>query len=273
MTTVCPGCRKLVAREHRFCPHCGVAIPAVATTLPPHLAQAPGYSNAQWIAGAGVLFVGVLLIGMCSADTDSARSGSSTEAVAAVDSARAVVVKTPENSKAKYMEQVERELNSLKTFDGSAFRETKEAVQMGPVLFGVWAMLLDKAKEHELSAGEKARVADLRRGVAAIQARELPLMRAAWGKILREALWKHNLEVRVGGQANRTLRLTAGIFSSNGNIKQIHETLREQALLLRFRRVEYRWYNGQDEYTYFTVESPPDGAIRLITENGLVPAD
>ena len=176
-------------------------------------------------------------------------------------------------TKAEYIGQVERELASAAHFDGSQYRDTKEEILIETVLFGAWAQEINRATNYELTASEKAKVARLKEEVSDIQRREFPRMRAAWGKILAQAMWEHNMTVSTGGEGNRTLRLTAAIFASNGNIKKINGVVWEQATLLRFKRIEYRWYKGEEEYTYFRVDSPKDSAVRRISGNGYEPAD
>jgi hypothetical protein len=213
-------------------------------------------------------FVALILLGTCSAliggDDGGTSSASLTDSVAVTSSASVEGTGT----KDAYIAMLDRELASLKTFTGDEYRGSKDAIQLELVLFGAWAETLNKAKEHDLSPAEKEKVARFRRGVSAIQERELPRMRAAWVKLVRDAMWEHNMDVRAGGETGRTLRLTSAIFASNSNIKQVQETVREQAMLLRFRRIEYRWYKGADEYTYFTMDPPADGAVRRITEYG-----
>ncbi|HEX6748485.1 MAG TPA: hypothetical protein VF092_14400 [Longimicrobium sp.] len=159
-------------------------------------------------------------------------------------------------------------MESLRTFDGSKYRSTKDEIQIEVVLFGAWANLVHEASEYTLTASERARVNQLRERVAQVQAREFPRMRAAWARILANAMWEHDMIVSSGGEANRTLRLTSVIFASNSNIAEIQRTVHEQLNLLRFKRVEYRWYRGADEYTYYSVETPADRAVREITSSG-----
>jgi len=135
-------------------------------------------------------------------------------------------------------------------------------------LFAAWATVIRKADGYTLSSSERARVDRLKTRASEIQAREFPQMRAAWANILANALWEHDVIVSTGGEANRTLRLTSAIFASNGNIAEIQRTVHDPLDALRFKRVEYRWYRGADEYTYYRVETPPDRAVRLITETG-----
>lgn len=171
-------------------------------------------------------------------------------------------------TQAEYVQQVDRELASLTNFDGSTYRSNKDAVLLEAALFGAWAKIVSEADAYTLSPSQRMRVNRLKTGVAEIQAREFPRMRAAWGRILANALWEHDVRVSTGGEANRTLRLTSVLFASNGNIAEIQRTVHDPLDLLRFKRVEYRWYRGADEYTYYRVETPPDRAVRLITDTG-----
>jgi hypothetical protein len=173
--------------------------------------------------------------------------------------------KSPEQAKADYLGRIDRELKGIATFDGSKYRETREGIQIGAALFGAWGTMIEEAKQHNLSEAEKARVSELRRKMSAVQVRELPRMRAAWAKMLNEAMWEADMTVSAGGTSNRTLRLTAAVFAANRNIKQINDTLWAHASLLRFRRLEYRWYRNAEDYQYFTIEGPSDSEVQSIT--------
>lgn len=214
---------------------------------------------------SALALLGFALLATGCEEGGSSRTTSSTSAPAAVPS---VAYPPPAPTNAQYLEQVDRELESLRTFDGSKYRSTKDEIQIEVVLFGAWANLVHEASEYTLTASERARVNQLRERVAQVQAREFPRMRAAWARILANAMWEHDMIVSSGGEANRTLRLTSVIFASNSNIAEIQRTVHEQLNLLRFKRVEYRWYRGADEYTYYSVETPADRAVREITSSG-----
>jgi hypothetical protein len=199
-------------------------------------------------------------------------SGSSTGASGAspvISGVSAPPAQTPEERKADYVAQLDRELASLRDgFDGSKYRGDKDAINMGIILFGAWAKLIGEASTHALSASETAKVNELRRLVVRIQVRELPLLRANWAKVVGEAMWEHDMTVTTGGEGSRTLRMTAGMFASNSNIKQTQEALHDQLHLLRFKRAEYRWYRGADDYQYYQLETPSDNAVQEITASG-----
>jgi hypothetical protein len=219
-------------------------------------------------ASLAVLGLFVVLAAGSIPDTPS-DSGTGADSAAA----RKGPPKTPEQAKADYLGRIDRELKGIATFDGTKYRETREGIQIGAALFGAWGGMIEEARQHTLSEAENARVAELRRKMSAVQVRELPRMRAAWAKMLGEAMWEHDMTVTAGGTANRTLRLTAAVFASNRNIKQINDTLWEHASLLRFKRLEYRWYKGAEDYQYFTVEGPSDGEVSSITAGDAAESD
>jgi len=175
-------------------------------------------------------------------------------------------------TRSAYMERVDRELAGLRTFDGAQYYTSKDALMIEAGLFGAWARLVNEGGGFPLSPAEKGKVAQLRERVSGIQTREFPKMRQAYAKAIGDAMWEHDMEVTSGGQAHRTLRLTAAIFAANVNIKKTQETVYEPSMLFRFKRLEFRWYRGQDDFTYYDLESPSDGAVRNLTEQGWAPA-
>jgi len=213
------------------------------------------------LSALALVVFGALAAG--SADSGSSPASTSTSTTTSASPAAA-----PPQTKAEYVQQVDRELESLKTFDGGKYRSSKDEILIETALFGAWAQLIRAADGYSLTLSERSRVLRLKQRVSQVQIREFPRMRAAWTRILADAVWEHDMTVTAGGEANRTLRLTSVVFASNGNIAEIQRTVHDPLELLRFKRVEYRWYRGADEYTYYRVETPPDGAVRQISGNG-----
>jgi hypothetical protein len=241
--------------------------PSTASVKPVSAVAGTASGGTSWLAwGCGgllVLFVIAALAG------GSGSSGSGDGAGSGSSAAPAPRSKTPEERKADYVGQLDRELASLRQgFDGSKYRGSKDAINMGVILFGAWGKLISEAPTHDLSKGEMAKVAELRRRVSQIQVREFPRLRASWAQEVGKAMWEHDMTVTAGGEGSRTLRLTAAMFAANANIQQIQQTLHDQLNLLRFKRVEYRWYRGADDYQYYRLETPRDGDVREITANG-----
>ena len=86
-------------------------------------------------------------------------------------------------------------------------------------------------------------------------------MRKAYTKLLAEKMWENDMYISSEGAPYTTLNLTAGVFAANKNIKQIQTTLYEALVQYRFKQTRYRWYKDQDEFTYYTIESPNDDEI------------
>lgn len=95
----------------------------------------------------------------------------------------------------------------------------------------------------------------------ASQMRYFPKIRKAYYQLTKERLWEHDIDVTIAGKNNTILKLTGGYFSANANKKETQETLHEMLSNLRFKQTQYRWYKGQDEYTYYTIESNSDNKL------------
>lgn len=108
---------------------------------------------------------------------------------------------------------------------------------------------------------EKKLAEKLEQKVSNSQVKDFPKLRLAYNNILKEKLWENNVDVKIGGSKNTVLSLTAGYFASNKNIKTTQETLHEMLANLRFKQANYRWYKGEDEYTYYTIESAKDSEV------------
>ena len=101
----------------------------------------------------------------------------------------------------------------------------------------------------------------LQRKAIASQIKNFPRIRNAYYKIAKNQLWEHDIDVTIGGANNTTLKLTGGYFTANANKKETQASLHEILTSLRFKQTQYRWYKGQDEYTYYTIESSKDAML------------
>lgn len=158
-------------------------------------------------------------------------------------------------------EQLEREISSIdKGIDFSSYKESIESIQLELVLFQVWAKKINEAKSSNNNdikeLGEK-----LETKVKKIQVSEFPKLRKAYGKIVAKKLWVENIEVEVFGNNSKTIQFTGGIFANNKNKQETQETLSEMLNFLRFKKVNYKWYKYDDEYTYYELDSKNDNEI------------
>jgi hypothetical protein len=160
----------------------------------------------------------------------------------------------------EFKEQIERELISdafTKGFNKETYRGDLQSLQMELIVFGAWKIIIAKAEFHS-DKGINRLGKKLRAKVEACQQKEFPVLRREYARFAKKVLWEDNIEVSIGGNGNRTLELVGGLFASNRNIKQTQETLGEQFKMFRFKRINYKWSEYDDEYTYYSLETPSD---------------
>lgn len=168
--------------------------------------------------------------------------------------------KAKEDQAAKeIIERLEKEVASLNAFDGSEYYKSVTSLQVEVALFVAWARILEESKNNK-NADVQRLSRNMEQKVRSIQLREFPKMRKAYGVLVDELLWEQNIDVKVFGSSNGTLELVGAIFASNKNIKDVQVMISDIAKMLRFDRINYRWYAYSD-YTYYTIESLPDSEV------------
>lgn len=127
-------------------------------------------------------------------------------------------------------------------------------------IYKAYAITIKEGKEST-NPDEKELAKKLEAKVSNSQLKSFPKLRMVYYNIMQEKLWEHDVDIKIGGKRNTVLNLTAGYFAANNNIKSTQEALHEMLVNLRFKQINYRWYKGDDEYTYYTVESPKDSEV------------
>lgn len=79
-------------------------------------------------------------------------------------------------------------------------------------------------------------------------------LRKRFSEVCGSMLWDNNVEVEVTGKNCDHLWFTGGMFASNKNKRRMQETIGENVKLLGFKKVSYKWYKYDDEYTTWTIE-------------------
>jgi hypothetical protein len=202
---------------------------------------------------ASAVAVGFALFLAFGSDEDQSESNSESTS-SSTTKADPVKEQTPE----ELNEQLQREIASFnKPFDNKDYDGSVDAIQMEIILFSVWADIIKKG-ENSLSEDNIKLAQELKTKVANLQAKEFPILRKRYGKIVAAEMWEHDITIKTAGKNNTTLDLTGATFAANKNIKEFQTTLNEILTTLRFRQTRYRWYKGADEYTYFDLNVPSD---------------
>ena len=157
-------------------------------------------------------------------------------------------------------DKVIREIEGIKTFNGSAYRDDVSSLQIEIALFATWAKIIGEA-DYSLDKEINNLGKTLKSKVIALQKTEFPKMRKNYGEILKKKLWSEDISVSTKGTGHTTLEFIGGIFASNQNKQDFQETLNEILSQLRFKRVNYKWYKYDDEYTYYSIKTEQDGEL------------
>lgn len=127
-------------------------------------------------------------------------------------------------------------------------------------LYKVYSSIITEGKESK-NPDEQMLAKQLEKEVVKSQIKTFPKLRLIYGKLMKEKLWENDIDVKILGSDNKKLQFTAGYFASNKNIQQTQTTLQDMLLNLRFKQTQYKWYSGDDEYTYYNLQSANDSEI------------
>lgn len=128
-------------------------------------------------------------------------------------------------------------------------------------LFKAYAITINEAKPNK-DKEVQSLISELEKKVIKSQIKNFPKLRKAYYEFLKEKLWENDVDVSISGRNNQRLSFTASYFAANKNIKDTQETLSEMLNYLHFKQTQYRWYSGQDEFTYYDIESDNDNEIK-----------
>lgn len=127
-------------------------------------------------------------------------------------------------------------------------------------LYKVYSSIINEGKASK-NNDEQILAKELEKKVSSSQVKTFPKLRNIYYGLMKEKLWVNDVDVKILAPNNKTLRFTAGYFASNKNIQETQTTLHEMLVNLRFKQTQYKWYSGDDEFTYYNIESPKDSDI------------
>ncbi|MCI3937551.1 hypothetical protein MQX03_10080 [Chryseobacterium aahli] len=157
--------------------------------------------------------------------------------------------------------RLQREIEGLeKDSDLSKNVSSIDGITIVIALYKVYASVIKEGKESS-DIEEQALAKKLEKMVINSQIKVFPKLRLIYYRIIKEKLWENDIEVKIIGSTNRTLQFTGGLFAANKNIQDTQSALHEVLSFLRFKQIQYKWYSGDDEYTYYNIESPKDSEI------------
>ena len=217
----------------------------------------PFYKKKRVLIPAAIIF-----LGMIGADMDKDKkvtTGTRENAVTEETSSP-----KPVGSYTSNMNLKTKIVNNIKSLDAGddlmSDLSSATNIQIAAAVFIAYASII---KEGRQSSDEEILklTADLEERVRAYQVKNFPKVRRAYYEFAKKTLWENDVDVDLSGSGNTVLKFTAGHFAANKNIKMTQESLSEMLTILRFKQTQYRWYKGEDEYTYYKMETPKDSEI------------
>lgn len=216
--------------------------------------ERPLYKKKRFIIPAAIIGLGI--IGSQFDDSkktnDTASSTTQTTATTNSNPVAGMDLKT----------KIQNNIKSISGGDDLTKNEMTSATdfQITVALFKAYAITINEGKQS--TDKEVLKLTDeLQKKVVASQLKNFPKLRKAYYEFVKNKLWENDVDVRISGAGNTVLKLTGGYFAANKNIKDSQEALHEMLTLLRFKQTQYTWYKGQDEFTYYTIDSPKDNEI------------
>lgn len=133
-----------------------------------------------------------------------------------------------------------------------------ESIQKEIIFYQLLSKQIHQA-EKESGLKRKAVLAGLK--LARIQKNRLPRLRKLWAQLLDDRAWEEDGNFEIVGKNNSILVAIHRSFVTNKGKLAGFEALRPMANDLRFRQIRFKWYEKQDEYTYWDVSSDPDSKL------------
>ena len=170
------------------------------------------------------------------------------------DSAQILLAKIDSSEQYELKESLKTLIEEISNFKGSKTVSSLEEVLAKVVTFRLYAAMIVAAEGSEdeeiKSLGKKLGVK-----VSSLQRRELPRLRKLYASYMDTKLWKYDIDVVVKGGNYNTIEFVGGLFAANKNILDFHVSILETIKDLRFTRINYKWYEYDDEYTYYKISS------------------
>lgn len=173
--------------------------------------------------------------------------------------AHAIIAHHPPRSKQDI--DINNKRNSLNTEI-----ETLEMIEKKPIAsiddvnnrFEILEVSISSCKNAIKYSGNKEislLISKLKTKISSVQTKFYPKFRRIYIATLKEKLWSENIEVSGSGSS---ITLIGGVFANNKNKQQSYEAMYPMLTKYRFKRINFKWYKYDDEYTYWTVKTPVD---------------
>jgi hypothetical protein len=217
----------------------------------------PIYKKKWFLITVGIIVVIILLPKGNSDKTDKV-----TDKTVVENNKNTEVNKTDNNTISNTLEtKLTKEIESIKKgIDFTEYRGDVVKLQLETTLFKVWSDLIKEGLSSS-NPNDVKLSNELKKLVTKVQEKELPLIRKDYVDIISQKLWEENIKVSGSGRGTTTINLSGGTFFNNKNKSEVQKTISDILTNFRFKQSTYRAYESQDEYTYYTMETPKDSEL------------
>lgn len=162
---------------------------------------------------------------------------------------------------APLLDRINREIKSIEEGkDYSGFRGSIRSLQMELILFAEWGRMVKEGMASDNEEDQKA-AEELKRKASQVQAKEFPKLRAEYIKIVDEKMWENDIDVVGSGAKKEIITLIGAIYAANKNKKSTQEDIQNMLNQFRFKQSRYKWFDGDDKWTYWDIKSPKDTEV------------
>lgn len=178
------------------------------------------------------------------------------------EKSESTVKKSPEEIKSEIIGTINAEIKILKTEEifkkeYSTLEEFGSAVR----LIETWCENVTSIKDN----GDKDILKvknELSKIVSNMFVKSLPMLRKNYVKLIGDSMWENNIKVTSAGSSYKTLTFIGNIFTDNKNKSDFQKLQSDFLHKLRFERVNYKWFESEEGYTYYKIDSPKDSDIQ-----------
>lgn len=145
-------------------------------------------------------------------------------------------------------------------FDREPYKGSTEAVANGLNMLTTATSQIIKGEASDIE--EISTMASQMKGLLpAAQKKAYPSLRKNFVEAIKHTYWRENVEVVSKGSRNTTIEFTGGAFANNATTEDTFKSLQTVLKRLRFKRANFKWYEYDDEYTYYTLDVPEDSEL------------
>lgn len=163
-----------------------------------------------------------------------------------------------EEAKARFETSLQSSIDRAKSgWAKPSNKSTVESLSAIIAEFSNWEAIADKAIRSS-SKEIKAKGNELKKLVEREKGKHFPAIRKFYAKRADKIFWESDIDVFSSGSRHQYITFVGGLFAANRNIKDFHERMNEVLNDFRFKQARYKWYDGADEYTYYTIYEGSD---------------